>query len=407
MKNVKHNEQETAVFRLLREHNRILEAIKLTRDSGVFGSAEVAFLFQLIAWGHCLLLSQYHSGEDLITVSALDQMHVVFALLPWLEVFIHLRAHGLRGYFLQIGGAAEAIYAWGTLMCLCVALPGVLVVETQSYHIISLGTARFLMAQTCLSIFTQNVRFSQMTQTLGTVSGASWPIVLSMSAVTCLYARAAHDIFSDKVIDDYGAEAYFGTYGRSLSTFFRFFVAQGWTAIMYSASNATTEAARLFFISYVLIVSLLLAQLVIGVIVNLFTDIQRLNSEHLFTCLAKFTSTADVKERGAIEDDVLKLNTLLIPLHEASDLVAQGIKPEEQQLLAPHKRLTNGLVRGTAKPGPPTARPLTELAQGDVQILEQAAPGLGSGNSAGFDTRAPGLLDVAECLEEFVADRLR
>ena len=268
-----HNEQETAVFRLLREHNRILEAIKLTRDSGVFGSAEVTFLFQLIAWGHCLLLSQYHSGEDLITVSALDQMHVVFALLPWLEVFIHLRAHGLRGYFLQIGGAAEAIYAWGTLMCLCVALPGVLVVETQSYHIISLGTARFLMAQTCLSIFTQNVRFSQMTQTLGTVSGASWPIVLSMSAVTCLYARAAHDIFSDKVIDDYGAEAYFGTYGRSLRTFFRFFVAQGWTAIMYSASNATTEAARLFFISYVLIVSLLLAQLVIKVIVNLFTAI--------------------------------------------------------------------------------------------------------------------------------------
>ena len=44
-----------------------------------------------------------------------------------------------------------------------------------------------------------------------------------------------------------------------------------------------------------MIVSLLLAQLVVGIIVTLFTDIQRLNSEHLFTCLAKFTSTADVQ----------------------------------------------------------------------------------------------------------------
>ena len=65
----------------------------------------------------------------------------------------------------------------------------------------------------------------------------------------------------------------------------------------YAASDATTEATRLFFISYMMIVSLLLAQLVVGIIVTLFTDIQRLNSEHLFTCLAKLTSTADVEVR--------------------------------------------------------------------------------------------------------------
>ena len=106
----------------------------------------------------------------------------------------------------------------------------VLVVETESYHVISLGTARFLMAFSCLLIFTQNARFSQTLQTLGSVSGASWPLVLSLSAVcltatgsalcitllrqiTCLYARAAYDVFGHTVIDDYGSDSFFGTYG--------------------------------------------------------------------------------------------------------------------------------------------------------------------------------------------------
>ena len=84
--------------------NRLLEAIKLTRKLGTFGSAEVqlpecnvsvwpmylsvqvTFLFQLVAWGQALVLSQYHSGENLTTVSTLDQIHVVFALLPGVEV---------------------------------------------------------------------------------------------------------------------------------------------------------------------------------------------------------------------------------------------------------------------------------------------------------------------------------
>ena len=64
------------------------------------------------------------------------------------------------------------------------------------------------------------------------MSRASWPVVLSLAAVslilfeqghcnvtgwlhqvTCLYARAAHDIFADKVADDYGTGYFFSSYG--------------------------------------------------------------------------------------------------------------------------------------------------------------------------------------------------
>ena len=132
------------------------------------------------------------------------------------------------------------------------------------------------------------------------------------------------------MLNEYGTYPFFETYGRSLSTFFRLFVAQGWTSIVYAASDATTEAARVFFISFQIIVSLLLTNIVVGVIVNMFTEVRRLNSELLFSCLANFTGTAHVDERGAIESDVLKLNTLLLPLHEV--LEASGSKTKSSAL---------------------------------------------------------------------------
>lgn len=91
------------------------------------------------------------------------------------------------------------MYSMGTLACLCVAFVGVLVVQSNSYTIISLGTARFLMGFAAFAIFTQSAKFSQLLQTMATVSSAALPILTSLIAITCLYSRAAEDIFGDKV----------------------------------------------------------------------------------------------------------------------------------------------------------------------------------------------------------------
>ena len=50
----------------------------------------MTFLFQLVGWGHAALLSKYHSGTDHTTVTTLDHIHAVFALLPWIQVDAHL-----------------------------------------------------------------------------------------------------------------------------------------------------------------------------------------------------------------------------------------------------------------------------------------------------------------------------
>ena len=311
------------VFHLSREHSRLLDVIKLVKDLGVFGEADVTFVFHLISWSHVVLLSQYHSGTDLNSVDTFDHVCAAFALMPWIEVCIHIYQRGPHGYFLFQGGATETLYVYGTLVCIFVGLIGVIVMELEWFDVVGLGTARFIMSFSTLTIFTQNIRFSQLLQTIGTVSSAAWPIVTSLIAIACLYARAAHDLFGDKAANRDGlatTEPFFETYKRALSTFFRLFLGEGWTAVMYSASNATTEGARVFFVTFTLLCSLLFAQLIIGVIVNLFTDVQRLNSEQLYSCLSEFTDTANRGERGAIEDDVLLLNTTMLPLHEALDM---------------------------------------------------------------------------------------
>jgi hypothetical protein len=81
---------------------------------------------------------------------------------------------------------------------------------------------------------------------------------------------------------------FFDTYARSLSTLFRLFVAEGWTDIMYSATDATNTSARLFFISYVLLATLLFAQLTIGWIVSVFGLVQRIGSEKVYKFILQF-----------------------------------------------------------------------------------------------------------------------
>ena len=162
-----------------------------------------------------------------------------------------------------------------------------------------------------------------MIQLVGTIASAAWPIVTSLFVIACLYGRAALDAFGDKAVNNDGLDnivAYFSTYSRSLSTFFRIFIGEGWAAIMYSASDATTGAARVFFFSFTMLATVLFAQLIIGVIVKLFAEVKRLDSEQLYSCLSDFTGTDDATARHAIENDILKLNTVLLPLHEALDI---------------------------------------------------------------------------------------
>ena len=97
-----------------------------------------------------------------------------------------------------------------------------------------------------------------------------------------------------QVLDEF-SKPFFDSYGMALVTVFRMFVDDS-LGIMYEASNTTSEAARLYFISFALLFSLLFAQLLLGIVVNMFGMVKQLNSSQAYSCLNQFfaNTNADV-----------------------------------------------------------------------------------------------------------------
>lgn len=50
-----------------------------------------------------------------------------------------------------------------------------------------------------LTIFTRGARFFEMLRTLTSTAKASWPALLGLANVTCIYALMARDIFEGRV----------------------------------------------------------------------------------------------------------------------------------------------------------------------------------------------------------------
>jgi len=91
---------------------------------------------------------------------------------------------------------------------------------------------------------------------------------------------------------DEESEPFFESYGMSLVTVFRMFV-DGTLGIMYAASDTTTDTARLYFISFAVLFSLLFAQLLLGIVVNMFGMVKQLNSSQAYSCLNQFFANSN------------------------------------------------------------------------------------------------------------------
>ena len=125
---------------------------------------------------------------------------------------------GMIEYFACSREPSEELSVRGTMLCLSISLIGVLLFEAIPQH-----TARFITAFSTMLIFTKSERFNQMLHTLISAVGTARHLVEALFAVSCLYALAAQDLFSDKVLDEVD-KPLFSTYGRALSTTFRMFV---------------------------------------------------------------------------------------------------------------------------------------------------------------------------------------
>ena len=265
------SDSECALLLLTREHAHLNEHQKaMSREFGA-SAALLLYLFQGAAWSNVLVMSLYYTTESTTT---LDWLMVVFASCPWFEQ-MHL-------WWLGFGTDS------GTIVCLFISLFGVVAMLVDNSDLLPMGTARFMTGFSTVTIFTKNTRFTQLMTTVSTMGQLAWPLVGSLMAVTCFYALTAREIFQNALNET--NSGFFTTYSRSLSTFFRLFVAEGWADVMYSATDATNTSARLFFMSYMLIATLLFAQLTISWVVTVFGLVQKIGSEKVYRFLLKFVA---------------------------------------------------------------------------------------------------------------------
>ena len=269
------SETEHALLLLTRERAHLVEYQKSMTHA--FGTCEALlhFLFQGAAWLNVLVMSLYYTVDSTTT---LDWLMIVLSCLPWMEQ--------INLWWCGFGTDS------GTCMCLLVSVFGIFAMLVDDSNLLPMGTgtARFMTGFSTVTIFTKNLRFTQLMTTVSTMGQLAWPLVASLMAVTCFYALTARAIIKDNALDETD-RAFFDTYSRSLSTFFRLFVAEDWSDVMYSATDATNTSARLFFMSYVLLATLLFAQLTIAVILSVFGLVQKIGSEKVYRFLLQFVAS--------------------------------------------------------------------------------------------------------------------
>jgi len=96
------------------------------------------------------------------------------------------------------------------------------------------------------------------------------PSVILVFLVVVLFAVACKDAFNDEVADPETGVAYFDTMRHSLTTCFRILVGE-WHDTMFEAVAETTEATQLWFYGISFILSVLMAELIIGVSIYNYT----------------------------------------------------------------------------------------------------------------------------------------
>ena len=306
------SQREEAINDLVNlEDDMIQHKIHITENekrpiAGVLRGSDCNTIVQLLAWLHLAVAATYgfeREQQELLDI-ALASFPVIFAI----EILIQLRHHSFQTYLVDGEQPQQMISRRVSVGLVVTALVGtVFLTIDQSRVVTSVSFARTLCAVTVFLTITRNDDSSTMLHTFCLAVAACFPVILSLLVFMIIYAMASTDIFGDGPLDDDGVPM-FDTYLKSLHTMFQLFVGEGWHGVLYSASNATTEAARFWFMFYTLIVTMLYSELFVGVVISLYQDVLAVPSQRVFSILGDIFRDFSTQERNLLIADMLNLN---------------------------------------------------------------------------------------------------
>jgi hypothetical protein len=144
---------------------------------------------------------------------------------------------------------------------------------------------------------------------LARATQTAFPVVVSIFMFVSIYALGSKDIFGSTVVDPLSQTAYFDTFPSSLSTMFQMFSGE-WHDIMFQARNDTTEGAQLWFTAYVFLMSVFCAELLVGVVMAQYMELETVKSPRLYPLFSP-TFLLGSSERVKVQSTMLELNSVM------------------------------------------------------------------------------------------------
>ena len=276
------------------------------------GERERLLVVQLVAWANVWVAAWYGcSSLNDATATALEWLLFLFPIGFLLELIQEIWVSGWRVIILSHERPAKQMARWCSLGLIGLGLLGSICRIDPDGIGVSQNTARGLASFTGLLVVTKARQFDKTLLTFGRAVSKAVPTVIAITIFVMLYALGSTDLFGYKVKDGDG-NGYFNTPGASLRTLFELFVAGWGYDIMFACSAATTEAAQLWFIAYIFLLTLFGAELFVGLIVSLFEEINSLDSSRLYNILQS-TFNLREQEREDVVTALLELNRQMRP----------------------------------------------------------------------------------------------
>jgi len=179
----------------------------------------------------------------------------------------------------------------------------------------SYRTDLFLLSIGLCRLVTSTPHFRKIVYVLATSVETCGTMLTTLIICMVEFSAFGMLLFRDYHVTTDSGNEYYNALGTSLFTHFQLFIGEGWHDIMYAAIAATDTTACWHFIMYQLIVGILFGNLILGVVIDVYNQVAKVESISLRECLEK-ASFADMND-----DEQARAFQLLCDLLDELDLL--------------------------------------------------------------------------------------
>jgi len=219
------------------------------------------------------------------------------------------------------------------------------------------------------------------------------PIFVTLLVVILLYSSIALYLFRGQGVASDDGNEYFPTLGVSIFTHFQLFIGEGWHDIMKAAVAATDQSVMYLFVTYIILVTMLFGNLFLGVVIDLYNDMEGVQSINLHETLQiSFADLEDDEQEAAFErlcDLLEEFKLLPDPLAVLEKLDIQDTTATQAQAASALRTSVEAVV-GVFKHSPSlsSSKPAQEPASNPTianSTLEGSIPGITAGTAVALN----------------------